>query len=492
MMPGLTAAKVSRAASMARERAMAMSFEDELKDYKLVAPDVDALLRFFDRRDTNPTAPSPLLLVALGPLFEALSPLAPLDKDGEAKAVWLRIPRGTIEDYDTFEDMRQWGEVESYEEYEARWLEEYPEELSWYRLVAVQSFEPDGKLRYVGIGLGNETIVSMLMGERSPYDQMGRYEEAAACRLCSLILPAVRESMALLAGGSYNQMVATSLPYQFRVGVIRRRDLWEAEPDVRVGDYDGLSEESVRAFRELVESGVNSSDKIGRIRDFTANDFFRACRLGYESVGKECGHLEPSELYLRYADGRDEGLTGKGHGLNEGSGIDFDDSKAWDEWYFRRPQRGGHPWEVVPGGNSTHVELYVSHDQRKLEWRFRLGEITEEEYERGLEDAGYYFVIAGKHRQFEAVGFYLALSRAGLPVVIRDAEQLLARLDGTDWIGVVPHHVFPRYCEGLFPDEYGKIIDFTHAFKGEDTWFDQIVWLPEEEADIARPSAGCA
>ena len=463
---------------------MKMSFEDELKGYKLVAPDVDALLRFFDRRNMNPTAPSPLLLAALGPLFEALSPLAPLDKDGEAKAIWLRIPRGTIEDYDTFEDMREWGEVETYEEYEARWLEEYPEELSWYRLVAVRSFEPDGQLRAVGIGLGNETIVSMLVGERSPYDQMGCYEEAAACRLSSLILPAVRESMALLADGSYNQMVATSLPYQFRVGVIRRRDLWEAEPDVRVGDYDGLPEESVRAFRELVESGVNSADKIGRMRSFRANDFFRACKLGYESVGKACVGQSPSELYLQYSDGRDEGLTGKGFGLNAGPGIDFDDPKAWDEWYFHRPQHGGHPWEVVPGGNSTHVELYVSHDRQKLEWRFRLGEMSEKEYEQGLEGAGYYFVIAGKHRQFEAVSFYLALSAAGLPVVIRDAEQLLARFDGTDWIGVVPHHVFTRYCEGLFPDKYGAIIDFTHAYRGEDAWFDRIVWLPEEEAAL--------
>jgi hypothetical protein len=288
--------------------------------------------------------------------------------------------------------------------------------------------------------------------------------------------------MALLVDGSYNQMVATSLPYQFRVGVIRRRDLWEAEPDVRAGDYDGLSEESVQAFRELVESGVNSYDKIGRISEFTANDFFRACKLGYESIGKVCEGMAPSELYRRYADGRDEGLTGRGYGLNAGPGIDFDDPKAWDEWYFHRSQRGGHPWEVVPGGNSTHVELYVSHDKRKLEWKFRLGEISEEEYERGLEGAGYYFVIAGKHRQFEAVSFYLALSAAGLPVVIRDAEQLLARLDGTDWVGVVPHHVFPRYCEGLFPDEYGKIIDFAHVFKGEDAWFDRVVWLPEKEA----------
>lgn len=473
---------------MIGKKAIAMSFEDELKDYKLVAPDVDALLRHFNQRHMNPTASAPSLLTAVGPLFESLSPLAPLEKDDEVKAIWLRIPRGSIEDYDTFENMKEWGEVETYEEYEARWLEEYPEELSWYRLAVVQSFEPDGALRYAGVGLGYETIVSMLMDDRYSCDQMGRYEETAACRLCSLILPAVQESMTLVADGSYNQMVAASLPYQFRVGVIRRRDLWEVEPEAKARDYDGLSEESVRAFRELVESGMNSSDKVGRIDDFTANDFFNACKLGYESIGRDCDDQSPSELYQRYADGRDEGLTGKGFGLNEGPGIDFDDPKAWDEWYFHRPQRGGHPWEVVPGGNSTHVELYVRHDKRELEWELRSGAIAEGEYERRLRSAGYYFVIAGKHRQFEAVSFYLALSAAGLPVVIRDAEQLLARFGCTDWVGVVPHHVFPRYCEELFPDEYGTIIDFTHVYEGEDAWFDKVVWLPEEEAVISERS----
>ena len=61
---------------------------------------------------------------------------------------------------------------------------------------------------------------------------------------------------------------------------------------------------------------------------------------------------------MHYADGRDEGLTGQGHGLNAGPGIDFDSPAAWNDWYFGT-RGGGHPWEVVPGGNSTHVELYV-------------------------------------------------------------------------------------------------------------------------------------
>lgn len=361
---------------------------------------------------------------------------------------------------------------------------EYPEELMWYQLVVVRSLNRDGSLRYYGVDLGNKTIISALLEGESLGLQHDVYKDPAACRLCSLMLPAVEESIDLLRAGEYNRMVEESLPYQFRVGVIRRCDLWEAEPDIKAASYDGLSEEDVHAFKALVESGANSAERIGRIRNFTANDFFRACKMGYEAIGKDCDGLAPSELYMRYADGRDEGLTGKGYGLNEGPGIDFDDAEAWDEWYFHRPQQGGHPWEVVRGGNSTHVDLYVRHDKNDLEWKLRFGEIEEAEYRRRLEGAGYYFSIRGTHRQFEAVKFYLALSAAGLPVVIVDAEKLLARLEGTDWVGIVPHDTFTRYCEGLFPDEYGAIIDFTHVYKGEDAWFDRIVWLPEDEARL--------
>ncbi|WP_026528275.1 hypothetical protein [Butyrivibrio sp. VCD2006] len=184
--------------------------------------------------------------------------------------------------------------------------------------------------------------------------------------------------------------------------------------------------------------------------------------------------------------GRDEGLTGKGHGLNEGPGIDFEDPKAWDEWYFNREQQGGHPWEVVPGGSSTHMELYVCNDKRDLEWDLRGGEITEEEYQEKIKKAGYYFCIVGVHRQFESISFYLALSDAGLPVIIGSAEEMVASFDGSDYVGVVPHHMYTRYCSDLLPDEYGDIIDFTHVYKDEDAWFDKITWIPEEPAVLLQ------
>ena len=50
----------------------------------------------------------------------------------------------------------------------------------------------------------------------------------------------------------------------------------------------------------------------------------------------------------------------------------------------------------------------------------------------------------------------------------------------------MPHHYPTRYCEDLFPDEYGSIIDFTHVYKDENEWFDKIIWLPEEPAKLTE------
>ena len=446
--------------------------------YKLVAPDIDRLLKYFDRGYLNPSGVRPALAKAMEPLFELLEPLEPLKENDEAKFLWLLIPRGDISDYDSFEDLKEYGEVKTYKEYEELWQYDYPLEKKWYQFVIVDSKEKDGTSRFRAVALGNKTIISAEMNKEEEPD----YKDEAAVMLCNLIIPAVKESLEMLRNGTYNDFVNTHLPYEFRTGVIKRSVLWKHDLDRKKFDFDGLSDETISTFRNIMKTGVNDKTKISRIKNFTVNDFFKACELGYKALNYDTAEMSPSELYLKYADGRDEGLTGKGCGLNEGPGIDFDDSKAWDEWYSNR-FHGGHPWEIIRGGNSTHLDLYVSNDKTSLDIKLRLGEISEEEYKKRLEKAGYYFTLRGKYRQLEAVTFYTTLYAAGLPVILEDAEEILARFDGNDYVGIVPHSCFPRYCESMFPSEYGKVIDFIHVYDEEMEKFGkEITWLPEDEA----------
>ena len=115
-----------------------------MNNYKLVAPDIDSLLNCFERGFLNPSAPSEALCKAMDLLFEMLREMAPLRKNDEAKAIWVTIPRGSIEDFSSYEDMLEWGDVKNREEYEQYWLEEYPDPVCWYELVIAEAFHKDG------------------------------------------------------------------------------------------------------------------------------------------------------------------------------------------------------------------------------------------------------------------------------------------------------------------------------------------------------------
>ena len=454
---------------------------EENSKHSRTAPNIDQLLRYFEQSWTNPTALTPELNEVIAPLYKTLEPLAALKNNSEAKALWLRIQRGEISDYGNFEELKSFGEVESYEEFEESWKADYPDEEKWYELVLVESYYPDGTLRFRSVALDNRTIIS---GRTDVENQMSLSEQDAADALCKLILPAAEDSMRLLREGKYNDMVSEQLPLEFRTGVIQRRNEWRCNPERRQYDYDNLSEETVAEVKAILSEKGNEEDKVGRMKTFTANAFFKACCLGYQACGYDLTGLSPAEAYLRFADGRDEGLTGTGHDLNEGPGIDFGDPKAWDDWFFSR-RMGGHPWEVVRGGNSTHVDLRVCHDKQHIEFEHRIGRLTSEEYNRQMENAGYYLTVAGTHRQFEAVNFYIALRTAGYPVVLSNSDELLARFSGDDYIGIVPHDMPTRYCENLFPDKYGVIIDFIHVYKDDlPVREPYIEWLPEEKAEL--------
>ena len=449
---------------------------------KLAAPEIDRLIHAYDRFQ-NPEQPSKALMEAMDPLYAVLADLAPYEENDEAKGIWLMVPRGEITDWSSFEDAKEYDEVETFDEYEKRWKEEYPQEIAWYRLVISEN-KPDSHLRFRGISVGRNIIVNADL--RDGVREETWFREEPAIQLMPLLTESARKSMEMLRAGTYNETVDRSLPYWHRTGVIKRSVLYAAEPEYRERELDGLDAEKIQKFRELITSGANDEMKIGRLQSFTANDFFRACALGYQACGYETKDCSPSDLYLKHADGRDEGLTGTGHGLNEGPGIDFDDPDAWDHWYFSS-RGGGHPWEVVPGGNSTHMDLFVCHDRHELEWMVRSGRITQEEADK--HPCGYYFEVSGKHRPMESVNFYLALHDAGLPVLLRDAEEILARFEGSDYVGIVPRDVTPRYCEEMFPKEYGRVIDFMHVYDEDlEQYGDQIIWLPEDPEKLITAS----
>lgn len=161
----------------------------------------------------------------------------------------------------------------------------------------------------------------------------------------------------------------------------------------------------------------------------TANDFYRFCALGYEANQYKGTDLCPRRQYELHADGRDEGL----------GEINQNSAEAFHNWLHDESHMGGHPWEVCRGGNSTHVSLQVVEDEK-----------------------GYYLFLDGSSegRCIETIKFFLTLKHEQIPVFIADAQKLIARLNGSEDIGIVPDGVIPRYCSSMFPE--GDVIDYMN------------------------------
>ena len=143
----------------------------------------------------------------MDPLFEMLRDLAPLRKNNEAKAIGVTIPRGFIEDFGSYEDMLEWGDVKNHEEYEQYWLEEYPDPVCWYELVIAETFHKDGSRWFRAVHFGDKPIINAHFDYDADEKTGFTNREQAAIALCSLLTEAAGESMQKLKDGTYNEFV---------------------------------------------------------------------------------------------------------------------------------------------------------------------------------------------------------------------------------------------------------------------------------------------
>ena len=216
-------------------------------------------------------------------------------------------------------------------------------------------------------------------------------------------------------------------------------------PEEKESFFEALTQEDVDEF---LATGTEDCTGLPELKEMTANDFYRFCALGYAANNYDGQAFALKAQYYRHADGRDDGLKK----------IDPDSAEAFADWLENR-EKGGHPWEVCRGGNSTHVSLYVG-----------LGRVAE---------GCYHLALAAKSygRCVVAIKFYLALKHAGLPVIIYGAEFIKKRLLGLERVGIVPNEVMPFYCHSRFPGE--DVDSFRHLnHENPDAEIALIEWQP--------------
>ena len=379
-------------------------------------------------------------------VFEQLHLIAPCGDD-ERREIWLKAERGSAEDYDDYEYLKEEEIVDTYEDFLRMWQEEYLDEVNWFHLVTIERDD------YRAIFLGRELIYQSRVYEEHEVYEYGLKE------LFVWMEEAVKKCVEDLQNGSYNCDVQNNLSARQRTGTISRKDYWEMFPDCREAFFSEITDAEIEIFLSNIEEQKDGQPVGKYITEMTAGKFYEYCAIGYKANQYEnLDGLTAKEQYYKKADGRDEGL----------SEIDADSSEEFEAWYNDRHRGGGHPWEVCRGGNSTHIDLFVRHNEH-----------------------GYFLSVRGKAwtRSIEAIKFYNALRQEGVAVYLHDAKGISDRLLGRDRIGIVPEHVIPAYCESWFSGM--EILDFMNLPYEQDEYeamLPKITWLEEQRQELMKKS----
>lgn len=229
-------------------------------------------------------------------LYQLLSKIKPHEKHGnKVWSLWLRAERGSLEDYGNYEEFLEEGIVESYEEFEQNWKDEFPNEVEWLHFQASY----DAAIDYRTIFLHHQFVI-----EQDPRKERGFENDIS--EFAQWLLDAVKMAIAELKAGTYNAYVQKELPPQHRIGTVLRKYIWEIAPQQRNDMIGNMTEDNLNYFLQNAQSEL--TDSTPRLSQLTANDFYHYCAMGYTACEYDDTDKTPKEQYNRYADGRDDGL----------------------------------------------------------------------------------------------------------------------------------------------------------------------------------------
>ncbi len=398
----------------------------------MTAPKLDFLLEVLDSRNYNPESYDTKVKEKINNLYALLDKIKPLSDD-EYKVLYFSAEKGNIEEYGNFEELKIDGEVDSYEEFENRFNEDYPDEIIWYKMTSSMY------KNYRMISINSKNIIYADMNSENT-----NFENYQLQELLDFLIDKVKECIQRLEKGTYNDYISSNYSYKNRFGVIKRNEYWNLFPDTRQELLSEISQEEMNYFIE------NAREKTtNRIKDMTSGKYFECVGLAYKNIGYEIGELTDKDLYLKYADGRDEGL----------SKIDENSSEEFDKWYNDDTRFGGHPWEIIRGHSFARVNLQVGHD-----------------------DNGYYLSLSGSRilRKVEIAKIFIVLNKNNIPLEIYNVDMIKNAFKGIDYIGIVPNDIIPIECRGYFK-KY-KPTEFIHMSDAK--IFKYIKWEPLENIEL--------
>ena len=87
---------------------------------ELSAPEIDGLLRMLEQKNFNPESYDEELKQKISVLYGMLDKIESTKEDDDLKILYFSAKKGNIEDYGDYEELKEYGDVSSYEE---GWIE---------------------------------------------------------------------------------------------------------------------------------------------------------------------------------------------------------------------------------------------------------------------------------------------------------------------------------------------------------------------------------
>ena len=410
---------------------------------EITAPLLDEMIYHLKDR---PRITEPKLQQRIVDLFDLVCEIEPQGEDG-LREFWINAKRGSIDEFGTYEEFLESGDVENRDEFIDLWKSYYPEEIKWYHI----AFVSHGGQFFIFVDGRAALEITDNEFHSTPFEDPSQ--------LVDFIKKGIIKTLDCLRSdeADYNSSIEKRLPFSKRFGRIKRSDYWEIFPETREFVCGNLTKKDLDDLDKIAESSKNRTPDV-LMKDLTARDFFEYCKIGYEAndyLGDTKNRMDARGMYRALADGRDCGLCD----------IDPDSKEEFLDWYHHRSHCGGHPWEISRGGNRTHISLYVCR-----------------------EEEGWYLALAGSSRVRvqETVKMSLALFRNRIPFTLFEAERIIRMIKGIDYIGIVPDYIFPVYCGSSFPEKE-NIHDFMNlGYEKKEKIIERAYWYPLEPIRLKK------
>jgi hypothetical protein len=166
----------------------------------------------------------------------------------------------------------------------------------------------------------------------------------------------------------------------------------------------------------IIDQAVLKGNEAGITERLTAGEYFEYCKLAYQAVGLVKTKESGKEAYKKFADGRHEGLLE----IDPNSEKEF---AAWIDGKHPKKEIGGHPWEILRGGNTSNIQLNVRRPMYGDKEKFKV-----EVYATGIS------------RLAESIKIFLEIHNAGKPIAIQEPDTIREQLLLLDNIGILPEY----------------------------------------------------